>query len=82
MAYLEILIGAVAAFLLGFAWYTVLFGKAWQAETGITDDQAKSGVAMTYGLSFLLMAVLAGGFFHMYFVSLDCVYVLFNSEYP
>ena len=28
------------------------------------------------------MAVLAGGFFHMYFVSLDCVYVLFNSEYP
>lgn len=61
MAYLELLIAAVAAFLLGFAWYTVLFGKAWQAETGITDDQAKSGVAMTYGLSFLLMLVLAFG---------------------
>ncbi|MBK8567280.1 MAG: DUF1761 domain-containing protein [Saprospiraceae bacterium] len=59
MAYLEILIGAVAAFLLGFAWYTVLFGKAWQAETGITDDQAKAGVAMTHGLAFVMMAVLA-----------------------
>ena len=59
MAYLELLIAAVAAFLLGFAWYTVLFGKAWQAETGITDDQAKSGVALTYGLSFLMMVILA-----------------------
>ncbi len=61
MAYLEILIAAIAAFALGFAWYTALFGKAWQAETGITDDQAKSGVAMTHGLSFLMMAVLAYG---------------------
>lgn len=61
MAYLELLIAAVAAFLLGFAWYTVLFGKAWQAETGISDDQAKAGVAMTHGLAFVMMAVLAYG---------------------
>lgn len=59
MAYLEILIAAIAAFLLGFAWYTFLFGKAWQAETGITDDQAKSGAALTHGLAFVMMAVLA-----------------------
>jgi hypothetical protein len=59
MAYLEILIAAVAAFLLGFGWYTALFGKAWQAESGITDEQAKSGVAMTHGLAFVMMAVLA-----------------------
>ncbi len=62
MAYLELLIAAVAAFLLGFAWYTVLFGKAWQAETGITQEQAaKTNVAVTHGLSFLMMAVLAFG---------------------
>ena len=61
MAYLEVLIAAVAAFLLGFAWYTVLFGKAWQAETGITSESAKSGAAMTHGLAFVMMAVLAFG---------------------
>lgn len=61
MAYLEVLIAAVAAFLLGSVWYTVLFGKIWQAETGVTEEQAKNGIAMTYGLSFLLMAVLAYG---------------------
>jgi hypothetical protein len=61
MVYLEVLIAAVAAFLLGFAWYTVLFGKAWQAETGITAESAQSGVAMTHGLAFLMMAVLAYG---------------------
>lgn len=59
MAYLELIIAAVAAFLLGAGWYTALFGKAWQAETGITDEQAKSGVAMTHGLAFLMMVILA-----------------------
>lgn len=59
MAYLEILIAAVAAFLLGFGWYTALFGKIWQAETGITDEQAQSGMALTHGLAFLMMCALA-----------------------
>lgn len=59
MAYLELIIAAVAAFLLGAVWYTALFGKAWQAETGITDEQAKSGVAKTHGLAFLMMLILA-----------------------
>ncbi len=61
MAYVEVLIAAVAAFLLGFAWYTVLFGKAWQAETGISSESAKSGAAMTHGLAFVMMALLAYG---------------------
>lgn len=59
MAYLEVLIGGLAAFLLGFAWYTVLFGKIWQAESGVTDEQAKSGIAMTHGLAFLMMCVMS-----------------------
>ncbi len=59
MVYLEILIAAVAAFLLGFLWYTALFGKIWQAETGITDEVAKKGIALTHGLAFLMMVAIA-----------------------
>jgi len=61
MAYLEIPIAALAAFLLGFAWYTALFGKAWQKETGITDEEAQSGMAMTHGIAFLMMCIIASG---------------------
>ncbi len=59
MAYLEILIAAIAAFALGFGWYTAAFGKAWQAETGLTSEQAQSNMAMTHGLAFLMMCVIA-----------------------
>ncbi len=59
MKYLEILIAALAAFMLGFLWYTALFGKAWQKETGVTDEQAQSGIAITHGLAFLMMCVTA-----------------------
>ncbi len=61
MQYLEPVIGAFAAFMLGFAWYTALFGKAWQAETGITDEQAQSGIAITHGTAFLMMIVISFG---------------------
>lgn len=66
MAYLEPLIGAIAAFALGFFWYSFIFGKAWQAETGITDEEAQSGMAMTHGLAFLMMIVLSYSM-NMYF---------------
>jgi len=59
MHYLEIVLAAVGAFLLGFLWYTALFGKAWQAETGITDEQAQSGMALTHGVAFLMMVIIA-----------------------
>lgn len=59
MAYVEILLGALAAFLLGFAWYTALFGKIWQAETGITDEEAQKDMARTHGLAFLMMIILS-----------------------
>ena len=61
MAYLEIFLAAIAAFALGFLWYTALFGKAWQAETGITDAEAQSNVAMTHGLAFIMMCIIAYG---------------------
>lgn len=59
MGYLEIPIAAIAAFLLGFGWYTALFGKAWQAETGITDEEAQTGMVFTHGIAFLMMCILA-----------------------
>lgn len=61
MAYLEVLIAGAASFLLGFAWYTALFGKMWQTETGITDEEAGSGMLLTHGLSFIMMCILAFG---------------------
>jgi len=61
MQYLELLLAALAAFLLGFAWYTALFGKAWQSLTGVTDEQAQSGIAVTHGTAFLMMVVIAFG---------------------
>ncbi len=61
MAHLEIIIGAAAAFMLGFGWYTFAFGKAWQTETGITDEEAQEGMLRTHGLAFLMMCVLSFG---------------------
>ncbi len=61
MAYLEPVLGGLAAFMLGFAWYTALFGKAWQAETGVTAEQAQSGIGITHGVSLLMMIFLSFG---------------------
>jgi len=61
MLYLEVLIGTIAAFLLGMLWYTALFGKAWQAETKLTDEEANSNMVMVHGLAFLMMFVLSNG---------------------
>lgn len=61
MMYVEILIATIGAFLLGFLWYTALFGKVWQQETGVTDEQAQSGIAITHGLAFLMMFIILFG---------------------
>lgn len=61
MVFAEIGIAALAAFMLGFLWYTALFGKAWQAEVGISDEEATKGMAVTHGLAFLMMAIIGFG---------------------
>jgi len=61
MMFVEILIATIGAFMLGFLWYTALFGKAWQQETGITDEEAQSGMAITHGLAFLMMFIILFG---------------------
>jgi hypothetical protein len=59
MAYLEPVIGGIAAFLLGFLWYTALFGKVWQAETGISEEDAQKDMLRTHGLALLMMIIMS-----------------------
>jgi hypothetical protein len=61
--WLAILVAALSAFPLGFAWYGPLFGKAWAAEVGMTDEKAKSGnPAVVFGGAFVLALIQASTF--------------------
>ena len=61
---LAILIAAAAGFLVGGLWYGPLFGKAWMAENGFTEDGLKNAnMLKIYGLTFafsVLSAVFLG----------------------
>jgi hypothetical protein len=58
--YLAVLAAAVAAFAVGFIWYTVLFQKPWAKEMGYNmeemknDKKAQAAAGKAYGLSILL----------------------------
>jgi hypothetical protein len=58
------LVAAVSSFLLGGLWYSpLLFGKAWQRETGVGPKTRQGHPARVFGLSFafaMLGAVLFG----------------------
>jgi hypothetical protein len=56
-----VLAAAVASFVLGGLWYSpLLFAKAWQRETGLSDEQlAKANMALIFGLAFLLCLIAA-----------------------
>lgn len=51
-----VLVAAVSSFVLGGLWYSpVLFGKAWQRETGLSDETLAGGnMALIFGLAFVL----------------------------
>ena len=51
---------AASGFLVGGLWYGPLFGKAWMAASGMTEEKMKaSNPAKTYGLTFLLSLIAA-----------------------
>lgn len=51
---LAILITTFITFGIVAAWYTALFGKIWQKETGVTDKQIADGnILLTFGGSFV-----------------------------
>jgi hypothetical protein len=62
--WLAALAAAVASFVVGGLWYSpALFGKTWQRESGVTDEQIRNGNPATiYGGALVLSLVAAGVF--------------------
>ena len=56
-----IFVTALVPMVLGFIWYNpAVFGKAWMAASGMTEEKMKGGnIAKIFGLSFLLSCMLA-----------------------
>ncbi len=54
-------LSGIASLVLGFIWYNPnVFGKAWMAETGMTEEKAQQGnMPMIFGISFLISAYMA-----------------------
>lgn len=52
---------ALSCFLLGGLWYSpLLFGRGWQRETGLSDEQLRqSNAAKVFGLSFVFALLMA-----------------------
>ena len=63
MNWLGVGLGTLAFWLVGALWYGLLFSKAWQRETGITEPPSGAGVAkvmaLTLALEFLVVLTLA-----------------------
>lgn len=58
--YLAVLVAAVVSFLLGAIWYGPIFGKKWQIEVGMKEeDFKKMNMVETYGTSFILMVIMS-----------------------
>jgi hypothetical protein len=64
---LAILIAAVSGFMVGGIWYGPLFGKVWQREIGLSDDEIKNANALkVYGLTFLFSVLSAVMLSHLF----------------
>src|SRR5688572_15956824 len=57
-----VLVAVVANFILGFLWYTPLFGKAWAKEMGFDMSVKPPASAMAKGMIFMVI----GNFFLAY----------------
>jgi hypothetical protein len=66
--WLAVVLGTVAFFLVGAIWYSFLFGKVWQREVGLSNEQLKSGANMPliFGLCFLLEFVVVLTLGHLF----------------
>ena len=66
MNLLAIVLAAVAFFAVGMVWYTVLFGKAWQREVGMSDeDMQGANMPLIFGLCFLFELLIATVLAHL-----------------
>ena len=61
--YLAVLVSAVAGFVIGALWYSVLFGKAWMKLSGMDkkkiEKEKKKGMAKSYAAGFAVLVVMA-----------------------
>lgn len=59
--FFAVLAAALSTFLIGGLWYSrALFGKAWEKENNLTEEQLKqTNRAKTFGLSFLFSLIMA-----------------------
>ena len=53
--YVAILVATVANFILGFIWYTPLFGKAWARENGFDTSVKPSSGRLARGMIFMVI---------------------------
>lgn len=62
--WLAVLAAAVSSFVVGGVWYSpALFGKVWQREAGLSDEQLKAGSpGRIYGGAFVLCLIAAAVF--------------------
>lgn len=61
--WLAVIAAALSSFPLGFLWYGPLFGKSWQREVGLSDEQLKSGnMAFIFGGAFVLALIQSATF--------------------
>jgi uncharacterized protein DUF1761 len=57
--WLAIVVGGFIPMVIGMVWYTVLFGKQWQAIVGLSDEAAKAGSGKAMGFSILMSMILS-----------------------
>ncbi|MDX1627504.1 MAG: DUF1761 domain-containing protein [Fulvivirga sp.] len=58
--WLAVIVATLSTFVLGAIWYGPVFGKAWMAEHGYTEDDLKdANMAKIYGTAFILELIMA-----------------------
>lgn len=80
--YLAVLLCGVAAMIVGFAWYTPLFGRQWTKLVGLTEKKtgaAKKGMEKTYLISFASALVMAWFLEHVIWYSAPGNLTVFNG---
>jgi len=61
-----VLAGTAAMFAVGAIWYGLLFGKPWQRETGLSDEQVENGNPLViFGLTFAFEMLIAMVLWHL-----------------
>ena len=61
---LAVVLSAISSFIIGGLWYSpALFGKAWMAASGMTEEKIKEGnMGKTYGLAWFFTLIISVNF--------------------